>query len=275
MSNKPIIIIHELPWAGDEYKKLLKTLFKKSAKDFIQYSPVTILSILAVASFIALSLIIHPVISILLSYLVGFKLVTYYSYKKTGLQFPYMKPMLYYFYQVIKFFLFINGAIAIFVLLETIYYRDNVFNIVSLLTYLAVLSIMIGIMFIDLSTENIQQSIFLLVFDINFLMNSLGIQNASEASKIALISYKLNKIIYLKFAIYLMFNIVIATIVMILFDFANITFLIPTLMFSVMFIFNMYLLRNIHQEIYDVGQKEKETENATSTVKTLDYALGT
>ena len=274
MSNKPIIIIHELPWAGDEYKKLLKTLFKKSAKDFIQYSPVTILSILVVASFIALSLIIHPVTSIFLSYLVGFKLVTYYSYKKTGLQFPYMKPMLYYFYQVTKYFIFINAAVAIFVLLETIYYRDNVFNIVSLFTYLAVLSIMIGIMFIDLSTENIQQSIFLLVFDINFLMNSLGIQNASEASKIALISYKLNKIIYLKFAIYLMFNIIIATIVMILFDFANITFLIPTLMFSVMFIFNMYLLRNIHQEIYDVGQKEKETENATSKVATLDYALG-
>ena len=73
----------------------------------------------------------------------------------------------------------------------------------------------------------------------------------------------------------MIFNIVIATIATILCDFADITFLIPTLMFSVMFIFNMYLLRNIHQEIYDVGQKEKETENVTSTVKTLDYALGT
>ena len=55
--------------------------------------------------------------------------------------------------------------------------------------------------------------------------------------------------------------------------FMDITFLVPTLLFSLMFIFNMYLLRNIHQEIYDFGQKEKQTENATSTVKKLDYAL--
>ena len=132
---------------------------------------------------------------------------------------------------------------------------------------------MIGIIFLGKDIENIKQSIFLLAFDINFLMNSLGIQSAIEASKIALIGYKLNELIYLRIALYLMLNILITSIVMFVCYFMNITFLVPTLMFSVMFIFNMYLLRNIHQEIYDFGQKEKQTETATSTVKKLDYAL--
>ncbi len=276
MSDKPTIIIRELPNVGDEYKKLLITLFKKSAKDFFQYSPVTILSILLIASFIAISMIIHPVISIFLSYIVGFKLVCYYSHKKTGLQFPYEKPMFYYFYQVAKIFILVSVAGIPLILpsaIISIYDGKSVFDLTAVSVYLSNLGIMIGIIFIGTNIENIKQSIFLLAFDINFLMNSLGIQSASEASKIALISYKLNVIIYLRIAIYLMLNILITLITMIVCHFMNITFLVPTLMFSVMFIFNMYLLRNIHQEIYDFGQKEKQTENATSTVKKLDYAL--
>ena len=276
MSDKPTIIIRELPNVGDEYKKLLITLFKKSAKDFFQYSPVSILSILLIASFIAISMIIHPVISIFLSYIVGFKLVCYYSHKKTGLQFPYEKPMFYYFYQVAKIFILVSVAGIPLILpsaIISIYDGKSVFDLTAVSVYLSNLGIMIGIIFIGTNIENIKQSIFLLAFDINFLMNSLGIQSASEASKIALISYKLNVIIYLRIAIYLMLNILITLITMIVCHFMNITFLVPTLMFSVMFIFNMYLLRNIHQEIYDFGQKEKQTENATSTVKKLDYAL--
>lgn len=276
MSDKPTIIIRQLPNVGDEYKKLLITLFKKSAKDFFQYSPVTILAILAVASFIVLSMIIHPVISIFLSYIVGFKLVGYYSHKKTGLQFPYEKPMFYYFYQVAKIFILVSVAGIPLILpsaIISIYDGKSVFDLTAVSVYLSNLGIMIGIIFIGTNIENIKQSIFLLAFDINFLMNSLGIQSASEASKIALISYKLNVIIYLRIAIYLMLNILITLIAMIICHFMNITFLVPTLMFSVMFIFNMYLLRNIHQEIYDFGQKEKQTETATSTVKKLDYAL--
>lgn len=276
MSDKSTIIVRELPNGGDEYKKLLISLFKKSAKDFIQYSPATILAILAVASFIALSMIIHPVISIFLSYIVGFKLIGYYSHKKTGLQFPYTIPMFYYFYQVTKIFVLVTVAGLLILLpsaIISIYDGKSVFDLTAVSVYLSNLGIMIGIIFIGTNIENIKQSIFLLAFDINFLMNSLGIQSASEASKIALISYKLNVLIYLRIAIYLMLNILITLITMIVCHFMNITFLVPTLLFSLMFIFNMYLLRNIHQEIYDFGQKEKQTENATSTVKKLDYAL--
>lgn len=276
MSDKPTIIIRQLPNGGDEYKKLLTTLFKKSAKDFIQYSPVTILAILAVALFITLSLFIHPVISIFLSYIVGFKLVGYYSHKKTGLQFPYMKPMFYYFYQVAKFFIITSVASIPIVLsssIMAIYKGENMIDFLTITVYLANFTIMIGLIFIRNSIENIKQSIFLLAFDINFLMNSLGIHSAIEASKIALVSYKLNKIIYLRIALYLTLNIFTVMLVMIGCDFMNITFLVPTLLFSLMFIFNMYLLRNIHQEIYDFGQKEKQTESVASTVKKLDYAF--
>lgn len=276
MSDKPTIIIRQLPNVGDEYKKLLITLLKKSAKDFFQYSPVTILAILALALFITISSIIHPIISIFLSYIVGFKLVGYYSHKKTGLQFPYEKPMFYYFYQVVKVFILVTIA-GLFIILPnaiiSIYKGESAFGLTAVSIYLTNFAIMIGIIFLGRDIENIKQSIFLLAFDINFLMNSLGIQSASEASKIALIGYKLNEIIYLRIALYLMLNILITSIVMFVCHFMNITFLVPTLMFSVMFIFNMYLLRNIHQEIYDFGQKEKQTENATSTVKNLDYAL--
>ena len=103
--------------------------------------------------------------------------------------------------------------------------------------------------------------------------SSSSLSKAGEASKIALISYKLNELFYLKIANYLTINIFVTLIIMFACHFMDITFLVPTLMFSVMFIFNMYLLRNIHQEIYDFGQKEKQTETATSTVKKLDYAL--
>lgn len=276
MSDKSTIIVRELPNGGDEYKKLLITLFKKSAKDFIQYSPVTILAILAVASFIALSMIIHPVISIFLSYIVGFKLIGYYSHKKTGLRFPYTMPMFYYFYQVTKIFVLVTVAGLLILLpsaIISIYNGESLFNFTAVSVYLANLAIMVGMIFLRNSVENIKQSIFLLAFDINFLMNSLGIQSASEASKIALISYKLNELFYLKIANYLTINIFVTLIIMFACHFMDITFLVPTLMFSVMFIFNMYLLRNIHQEIYDFGQKEKQTETATSTVKKLDYAL--
>lgn len=276
MSDKSTIIVRELPNGGDEYKKLLISLFKKSAKDFIQYSPATILAILAVASFIALSMIIHPVISIFLSYIVGFKLIGYYSHKKTGLQFPYTMPMFYYFYQVTKIFVLVTVAGLLILLpsaIISIYNGESLFNFTAVSVYLANLAIMVGMIFLRNSVENIKQSIFLLAFDINFLMNSLGIQSASEASKIALISYKLNELFYLKIANYLTINIFVTLIIMFACHFMDITFLVPTLLFSLMFIFNMYLLRNIHQEIYDFGQKEKQTENATSTVKKLDYAL--
>lgn len=276
MSDKPTIIIRQLPYVGDEYKKLLITLLKKSAKDFFQYSPVTILAILALALFITISSFIHPIISIFLSYIVGFKLIGYYSHKKTGLQFPYMMPMFSYFYQEMKVFIFVTFA-GLFIILPnaiiSIYNGESAFGLTAVSIYLTNFAIMIGIIFLGRDIENIKQSIFLLAFDINFLMNSLGIQSASEASKIALIGYKLNEIIYLRIALYLMLNILITSIVMFVCHFMNITFLVPTLMFSVMFIFNMYLLRNIHQEIYDFGQKEKQTESATSTVKKLDYAL--
>jgi membrane protein len=276
MSDKSTIIIRELPNGGNEYKKLLISLFKKSAKDFIQYSPVTILAILALALLIVISTIIHPVISILLSYIVGFKLIGYYSHKKTGLQFPYTMPMFYYFYQEMKIFILVTIAGLLIILpsaIISIYNGESAFGLTAVSIYLSNFGIMLGIIFLGKNIENIKQSIFLLAFDINFLMNSLGIQSASEASKIALISYKLNYFFYLNIAIYLMLNIFITLIAMLVCYFMNITFLVPTLLFSVMFIFNMYLLRNIHQEIYDFGQKEKQTENATSTVKKLDYAL--
>lgn len=276
MSDKSTIIVRQLPNVGNEYKKLLISLFKKSAKDFIQYSPVTILAILALALLIVISTIIHPVISILLSYIVGFKLIGYYSHKKTGLQFPYTMPMFYYFYQEMKIFILVTIAGLLIILpsaIISIYNGESAFGLTAVSIYLSNFGIMLGIIFLGKNIENIKQSIFLLAFDINFLMNSLGIQSASEASKIALISYKLNYFFYLNIAIYLMLNIFITLIAMLVCYFMNITFLVPTLLFSVMFIFNMYLLRNIHQEIYDFGQKEKQTENATSTVKKLDYAL--
>ena len=276
MSDKPTIIIRQLPNGGDEYKKLLTTLFKKSAKDFILYSPVTISAILAVALFITLSLFIHPVISVFLSYIVGFKLVGYYSHKKTGLQFPYMKSMFYYLYQVTKIFIIASVVGLPFLLFSTImaiYKGENMIDLTSVSVYLVNFGIMISGIFVRNSIENIKLSIFLLAFDINFLMNSLGIQSASDASKIALVSYKLNEVIYLRIAIYLIQNIFAIMLVTIGCHFMNITFLVPILLFSVMFIFNMYLLRNIHQEIYDFGQKEKQTESVTSTVKKLDYAF--
>lgn len=276
MSDKPTIIIRQLPNGGDEYKKLLTTLFKKSAKDFILYSPITISAILAVALFITLSLFIHPVISVFLSYIVGFKLVGYYSHKKTGLQFPYMKPMFYYLYQVTKIFIIVSVVGLPFLLFSTImaiYKGENMIDLTSVSVYLVNFAIMISGIFIGNSIENIKMSIFLLAFDINFLMNSLGIQSASEASKIALVSYKLNEVIYLRIAIYLIQNIFAIMLVILGCYFMNITLLVPTLLFSVMFIFNMYLLRNIHQEIYDFGQKEKETESVALTVQKLNYAL--
>lgn len=276
MSDKPTIIIRQLPNGGDEYKKLLTTLLKKSAKDFILYSPITISAILAVALFITLSLFIHPVISVFLSYIVGFKLVGYYSHKKTGLQFPYMKPMFYYLYQVTKIFIIVSVVGLPFLLFSTImaiYKGENMIDLTSVSVYLVNFAIMISGIFIGNSIENIKMSIFLLAFDINFLMNSLGIQSASEASKIALVSYKLNEVIYLRIAIYLIQNIFAIMLVILGCYFMNITLLVPTLLFSVMFIFNMYLLRNIHQEIYDFGQKEKETESVALTVQKLNYAL--
>lgn len=276
MSDKPTIIIRQLPNGGDEYKKLLTTLFKKSAKDFILYSPVTISAILAVALFITLSLFIHPVISVFLSYIVGFKLVGYYSHKKTGLQFPYMKSMFYYLYQVTKIFIIVSVVGLPFLLFSTImaiYKGENMIDLTSVSVYLVNFGIMISGIFVRNSIENIKLSIFLLAFDINFLMNSLGIQSASEASKIALVSYKLNEVIYLRIAIYLIQNIFAIMLVILGCYFMNITLLVPTLLFSVMFIFNMYLLRNIHQEIYDFGQKEKETESVALTVQKLNYAL--
>ena len=276
MSDKPTIIIRQLPNGGDEYKKLLTTLLKKSAKDFILYSPITISAILAVALFITLSLFIHPVISVFLSYIVGFKLVGYYSHKKTGLQFPYMKPMFYYLYQVTKIFIIVSVVGLPFLLFSTImaiYKGENMIDLTSVSVYLVNFAIMISGIFIGNSIENIKMSIFLLAFDINFPMNSLGIQSASEASKIALVSYKLNEVIYLRIAIYLIQNIFAIMLVILGCYFMNITLLVPTLLFSVMFIFNMYLLRNIHQEIYDFGQKEKETESVALTVQKLNYAL--
>lgn len=276
MSDKPTIIIRQLPNGGDEYKKLLTTLLKKSAKDFILYSPITISAILAVALFITLSLFIHPVISVFLSYIVGFKLVGYYSHKKTGLQFPYMKPMFYYLYQVTKIFIIVSVVGLPFLLFSTImaiYKGENMIDLTSVSVYLVNFAIMISGIFIGNSIENIKMSIFLLAFDINFLMNSLGIQSASEASKIALVSYKLNEVIYLRIAIYLIQNIFAIMLVILGCYFMNITLLVPTLLFSVIFIFNMYLLRNIHQEIYDFGQKEKETESVALTVQKLNYAL--
>ena len=276
MSDKPTIIVRGLPNSGDEYKKLLATLFKKSAKDFIQYSPVTILAILALALLIVISTIIHPIISIFLSYIVGFKLIGYYSHKKTGLQFPYMMPMFYYFYQEMKVFVLVTIAGLLIILpnaIISIYNGESAFGLTAVSIYLSNFALMIGIIFLGNNIENIKQSIFLLAFDINFLMNSLGIQSASEASKIALVGYKMNYYLYLKIAIYLTLNIFITLLIMIGCFFMDITFLVPTLFFSVSFIFNMYLLRNIHQEIYDFGQKEKQTESATSTVKKLDYAL--
>ena len=276
MSDKSTIIIRGLPNGGDEYKKLLISLFKKSAKDFIQYSPVTILAILALALLIAISTIIHPIISILLSYIVGFKLIGYYSHKKTGLQFPYMMPMFYYFYQEMKVFILVT-IVGLMIILPnaiiSIYKGESAFGLIAVSIYLSNFGIIMGIIFLGRNIENIKQSIFLLAFDINFLMNSLGIQSASEASKIALVSYKLNEVIYLRIALYLMQNIFAIMLVMLGCYFMNITFLVPTLLFSVMFIFNMYLLRNIHQEIYDFGQKEKQTESVASTVKKFDYAL--
>lgn len=276
MSDKSTIIIRGLPNGGDEYKKLLISLFKKSAKDFIQYSPVTILAILALALLIAISTIIHPIISILLSYIVGFKLIGYYSHKKTGLQFPYMIPMFYYFYQEMKVFILVT-IVGLMIILPnaiiSIYKGESAFGLIAVSIYLSNFGIIMGIIFLGRNIENIKQSIFLLAFDINFLMNSLGIQSASEASKIALVSYKLNEVIYLRIALYLMQNIFAIMLVMFGCYFMNITFLVPTLLFSVMFIFNMYLLRNIHQEIYDFGQKEKQTESVASTVKKFDYAL--
>lgn len=204
MSDKSTIIIRELPNGGNEYKKLLISLFKKSAKDFIQYSPVTILAILALALLIVISTIIHPVISILLSYIVGFKLIGYYSHKKTGLQFPYTMPMFYYFYQEMKIFILVTIDGLLIILpsaIISIYNGESAFGLTAVSIYLSNFGIMLGIIFLGKNIENIKQSIFLLAFDINFLMNSLGIQSASEASKIALISYKLNYFFYLNIAI--------------------------------------------------------------------------